>query len=105
VLRVKVHAVALNPTDHKHIDTMPDLAGCLVGMDFAGVVETIADGDPTRQFKLATGSRRLFMDVSATSLSIPSTALPWHPSVDLELTHSSKANLMQKEDGAFAEYV
>jgi NADPH:quinone reductase-like Zn-dependent oxidoreductase len=51
-IRVKVHAVALNPTDHKHIDKMPDLAGCLVGMDFAGVVESIADGDLTRQFKI-----------------------------------------------------
>jgi NADPH:quinone reductase-like Zn-dependent oxidoreductase len=51
-IRVKVHAVALNPTDFKHIDTMPGLEGCLVGMDFAGVVESVADGELTRSFRV-----------------------------------------------------
>lgn len=34
---VKTHAVALNPTDWKHVDYSPD-AGARVGCDYAGTV-------------------------------------------------------------------
>jgi len=37
---VQVKAVALNPTDYKHIDYMPK-AGCLVGCDYAGIVHEV----------------------------------------------------------------
>lgn len=42
-LRVKVKAVAMNPTDYKHIDTWNN-KGCLVGCDYAGVVEETGSG-------------------------------------------------------------
>lgn len=38
---VKITAVALNPTDWKHIDYMPS-PGATVGCDFAGIVEDLA---------------------------------------------------------------
>lgn len=39
---VKVAAVALNPTDWKHIDFIAD-AGAIIGCDYAGVVEEVGD--------------------------------------------------------------
>lgn len=45
---VKVKAVALNPTDWKHVWNIPDL-GTTVGCDFAGVVEEVGPGDTKYQ--------------------------------------------------------
>jgi NADPH:quinone reductase-like Zn-dependent oxidoreductase len=42
-LLVQVHAVALNPTDWKHIDLFPSV-GARVGCDYAGVVLEVGDG-------------------------------------------------------------
>ncbi|KAH7065377.1 chaperonin 10-like protein [Macrophomina phaseolina] len=38
---VKTVAVALNPTDWKHIDFIPNAPGCTSGCDFAGVVQEV----------------------------------------------------------------
>jgi NADPH:quinone reductase-like Zn-dependent oxidoreductase len=46
---VKVHAVALNPTDWKHVDYLAD-PGARVGCDYAGVVEEIGK-NVTKDFK------------------------------------------------------
>ena len=46
---LKVKAVALNPTDWKALQK--PIQGCVMGVDFAGVVETIADGDVARKWK------------------------------------------------------
>lgn len=40
---VKVKAVALNPTDWKHIDFGLTEAGSRVGCDYAGTVESVGD--------------------------------------------------------------
>lgn len=53
---VKVKAVALNPTDWKAagwkpLDGEPDTKGCGLGVDYAGVVERVADGDSTKKWK------------------------------------------------------
>jgi len=46
---VKVKAVALNPTDWKHVEWgMADI-GCRVGCDYAGIVEDV--GDKVTNFK------------------------------------------------------
>ena len=37
---IRVHAVALNPTDWKHIDYLTG-TGCRIGCDYAGVVEEV----------------------------------------------------------------
>lgn len=46
---VKVHAVALNPTDWKHIDYMLADPGSKSGCDYAGVVEEL--GSKVSKFK------------------------------------------------------
>jgi NADPH:quinone reductase-like Zn-dependent oxidoreductase len=40
---VKVYAVALNPTDWKHIDFLCPAPGALVGCDYAGVVISVGE--------------------------------------------------------------
>jgi NADPH:quinone reductase-like Zn-dependent oxidoreductase len=47
---VKVKAVALNPTDWKALDSEPNTKGCVLGVDYAGVVERVADGDTTKKW-------------------------------------------------------
>ncbi|KAH6665175.1 hypothetical protein B0J14DRAFT_569284 [Halenospora varia] len=42
-VKVKTVAVAINPTDWKHID-MVVAPGCLVGCDYAGIVEEFGPG-------------------------------------------------------------
>jgi NADPH:quinone reductase-like Zn-dependent oxidoreductase len=42
---VKVKAVSLNPTDWKALDMEPNTKGAVLGVDYAGVVEKVADGD------------------------------------------------------------
>ena len=37
-VRVRVHAVALNPTDHVHVHDWAS-TGCVSGCDFSGVIE------------------------------------------------------------------
>jgi len=48
-LKIKTVAVALNPTDWKHIDYLPS-KGALVGCDFSGIVEEVGSG-VTKSFK------------------------------------------------------
>lgn len=73
---VKVVAVALNPTDWKHVygRLVPD--GCLIGCDFAGIVEQVGPGVSKKWSK---GDR-----IAGT-------------------VHGGNAS--QPEDGAFAEYI
>lgn len=71
---VKVEAVALNPTDWKHIHYLPT-AGATVGCDFAGTVEEV-------------GSK---------------VTKKWSKG-DRIAGFSHGANAVQKEDGCFAEY-
>jgi NADPH:quinone reductase-like Zn-dependent oxidoreductase len=47
---VKVNAVALNPGDGKLIDREPNANGCVLGLDYAGVVEKVADGEATKRW-------------------------------------------------------
>ncbi|KAK5637446.1 hypothetical protein RRF57_013161 [Xylaria bambusicola] len=47
---VKVKAVALNPTDWKHVALRGADVGCRVGCDYAGVVEQI--GSKVTKFKI-----------------------------------------------------
>ena len=72
---IKTAAVALNPTDWKHIDFMAP-PGAISGCDFAGVVEEVG-GKVKKPFK--KGDRVCGM------------------------CHG--ANRLQLEDGAFAEYI
>ena len=72
---VKVHSIALNPTDWKHIDYMPS-PGCVVGCDFSGTV--VAVGDQVTK--------------------------SWKPGDRVAgFVHGS--NAVEPEDGAFAEYI
>lgn len=72
---IKTAAVALNPTDWKHVDFMAT-SGALMGCDYAGIVEEIGS-KVKKPFK--KGDRVFGM------------------------CHG--ANLLQLEDGAFAEYI
>jgi len=74
-LLVKVKAVALNPTDWKHM-TYINTPGCVAGCDYAGVVE-----------KTGTGY-----------------SLPWKKG-DRICGAAHGSNSLEKEDGAFAEYI
>ncbi|KAH5645252.1 hypothetical protein HBI51_112990 [Parastagonospora nodorum] len=47
---VKVKAVALNPTDWKALDMERNTKGSVLGVDYAGVVERVADGDSTKKW-------------------------------------------------------
>lgn len=49
-VRVKVNAVALNPTDWKHIDGGHTDAGSRIGCDYAGIVEEVGS-KVTKSFK------------------------------------------------------
>ncbi|KAI1617390.1 putative zinc-binding oxidoreductase ToxD [Exophiala viscosa] len=73
---IKVTAVALNPTDWKHLDYRLVADGCLVGCDFAGTVVEVGKGVNKA---LSTGDR-----VAGVA-------------------HGG--NSIQPEDGAFAEYI
>lgn len=77
-VKIAVKAVALNPTDWKHIKIMdkPNQPGFLSGCDFAGVIEEVGSGYE-KQWKV--GDR-----VAG-------------------LAHGG--NLQQPEDGAFAEHI
>jgi NADPH:quinone reductase-like Zn-dependent oxidoreductase len=73
---VKTVAVALNPTDWKHIDFIVKEAGPLVGCDYAGIVEAVGP-KVTKSFK--KGDRVCGM--------------------------AHGGNAVQHEDGTFAEYI
>ena len=47
---VRTRAVAINPTDWKHIHNNPRLAGCTAGCDYVGTVEEVGPG-VTKDFK------------------------------------------------------
>ena len=51
---VKVTAVAINPTDWKHVDGGGQSIGCIVGCDYAGIVEEVG---PDVAGKFAKGDR------------------------------------------------
>ncbi|CAF9934604.1 MAG: hypothetical protein HETSPECPRED_009283 [Heterodermia speciosa] len=72
---VKTVAIALNPTDWKHIDFMPT-AGALPGCDYAGIVEEVGT-EVDKPFKKG----------------------------DRVCGFIHGANALQIEDGAFAEYI
>ncbi|KAK5652175.1 hypothetical protein OQA88_10818 [Cercophora sp. LCS_1] len=71
---VKVKAVALNPTDWKHIDFL-STPGCTIGCDLAGTIEEVG----------------------------PKVAKPWKKG-DRVAAFTHGANAVQPEDGCFAEY-
>ena len=48
---VKVKAVALNPTDWKHMDNF-DITGCVSGVEYAGVIERLPEGNMLRQWNV-----------------------------------------------------
>lgn len=48
---VKVKAAALNPGGGKLLDEEPNTDGCVLGIDYAGVVEKVADGETTKKWK------------------------------------------------------
>ena len=48
---VRVKAVALNPTDGKHLDLKP-CAGCVSGVEFAGVVGQLPEGNMLKERKV-----------------------------------------------------
>ncbi len=75
-LLVKTVAVAVNPTDWKHIDHFVKEAGPLVGCDYAGIVEQVGP-NVTKQF--AKGDRVCGM--------------------------AHGGNVSQHEDGTFAEHI
>jgi NADPH:quinone reductase-like Zn-dependent oxidoreductase len=73
---VKPHAVALNPTDWKHIAYGRAIDGALVGCDYAGTVQEVGK----------------------------SVSKKWRKGDSIcGVVHGS--NLVQGEDGAFAEYI
>jgi NADPH:quinone reductase-like Zn-dependent oxidoreductase len=47
---VKAKAVALNPTDWMARDVEPNTKECVLGVDYGGVVEKVADGDNTKKW-------------------------------------------------------
>jgi NADPH:quinone reductase-like Zn-dependent oxidoreductase len=73
---IKVVAIALNPTDWKHIEYGFGAPGCICGVDYAGIVEEVGS-KVTKDFK--KGDR----------------IAGW----------ASGANASNREDGAFAEYI
>lgn len=73
---VKTHAVALNPTDWKHVAYGRAKDDALIGCDFAGVVEKVG----------------------------PAVTKAWKAGDPIcGVTHG--ANLVNSEDGAFAQYI
>ena len=48
---VKIKAVALNPTDWKHMD-LKACTGCVSGVEFAGVVAKLPEGNALKQWKV-----------------------------------------------------
>ncbi|EXJ83209.1 hypothetical protein A1O1_06828 [Capronia coronata CBS 617.96] len=75
-LLIKVVAVALNPTDWKHATFGLAKDGCLLGCDFAGIVEEVG----------------------------PAVTKPWAKG-DRICGVAHGGNALQPEDGAFAEYI
>lgn len=72
---VKPVAVALNPTDWRHIRNRRAKDGCIVGCDYAGVVEAVGSA----------------------------VTKPWKPG-DHIFGCAHGANLVNPDDGVFAEY-
>lgn len=73
---VKTVAVALNPTDWKHIDTL-NVAGHLCGCDYAGIVQEVSEHGVNKKWK--KGDRIAGM--------------------------AHGGNSYEPEDGAFAEFI
>lgn len=73
---IKTVAIALNPTDWKAVATTAGEDGCLIGVDFAGVVEDVG-ANVTKPFQKG----------------------------DRVCGFANGANQLNKEDGAFAEYI
>uniref|UniRef100_A0A093XKK5 Protein TOXD n=1 Tax=Talaromyces marneffei PM1 TaxID=1077442 RepID=A0A093XKK5_TALMA len=75
-LLIKTVAIALNPTDWKHVAEPIAVDGCLLGVDFAGIVEEVGP-NVTKPFKKG----------------------------DRVAGFSSGGNSYDKSTGAFAEYI
>lgn len=73
---VKTETIALNPTDWKHVKGAAPLDGCLIGVDFAGIVEQIG----------------------------PNVSQPFQKG-DRVAGFVNGGNISNKDTGAFAEYV
>lgn len=73
---IKVHSIALNPTDWKHVEYGLGVHGCIVGVDYSGIVEEVGSA-VTKPFK--KGDR----------------IAGW----------VSGCNASNTDDGAFAEYI
>lgn len=102
--KVKTVAVALNPTDWKHIDEYGS-PGCLVGCDYAGVVEEIGPGVIK---SLKVGDKiagvahgcKFFLGESYSAIE----RVQLHESLcGNKLTMTANNN--NKKDGAFAEHI
>lgn len=50
-LLIEVRAIAINPTDWKSVYQKP-VAGCVVGVDYAGIVIAVPEGDVQRRWKV-----------------------------------------------------
>ncbi|KIW13878.1 hypothetical protein PV08_06659 [Exophiala spinifera] len=75
-LLIKVNAVALNPTDWKHVENQMPAEGGIIGCDFSGTVEEVGSA----------------------------VTKPWSKG-DKIMGVAHGGNYVQPEDGAFAEYI
>lgn len=75
-LLVKTQAIAVNPTDFKHVDVPMTKDGCILGVDFTGIVEEVGP-NVTKSFRKG----------------------------DRVAGYANGGNLYNQEDGSFAEYI
>ncbi|PCG88277.1 Polyketide synthase, enoylreductase [Penicillium occitanis (nom. inval.)] len=75
-LLIKTQAIALNPTDWKHVDVPMAKDGCVLGVDFTGIVEEVGP-NVTKSFQKG----------------------------DRVAGYAHGGNLYNEEDGSFAEYI
>ena len=76
-LLVRTHAVALNPADWTDVDYADGYDGCIVGLDYAGVVLEVGQQGITRSFRVG----------------------------DRIAGYSHGCNAVQPSDGGFAQYI
>jgi NADPH:quinone reductase-like Zn-dependent oxidoreductase len=104
-IKVKTVAVALNPSDWKHIDWRAD-KNAVVGFDYAGYVEEVGP-DVKKQFQKGDRVLGFTHGCESTHLhNILPTAWLMGALVDVEdILTSSPANTLNHATGAFAEHV
>jgi NADPH:quinone reductase-like Zn-dependent oxidoreductase len=91
---VKTVAVALNPTDWKHVDYLPT-PGALVGCDYAGTVVEVGKG-VTKGFRKGDRIAGFVHGCKWKRIRMCGERLTLEAGI---------ANQSQLEDGAFAEYI